>query len=165
MIRAAASLCLAIAPNLAPGCPAPLPLEVAPEQIAELTRWIERHSDYAASALGPPSIFLCQTGEVIAYEGHDVVVDSELRAAYDLRNDRIFLVLPWSASDPRNLSSLLHELIHRAQFAARDWPCAAATEPEAYRLQEQWLAERGIEAGFNWFRIEIEARCLSDHHP
>ena len=55
--------------------------------------------------------------------------------------------------------------IHRAQFHARDWPCPAAAEPEAYRLQEAWLAERGIDPGFEWVEIYLHARCPSDRHP
>ena len=164
MIRAIVIGLALLCPAAGGACPAPLPMSV-PDAVTEaLAEWIEAHSDYTLPQ-GAPAIFMCQSGEVITYEGHDLLVDSDLRAAYDLVEDRIFLVAPWSEDDPMQLSSLLHELIHRAQFHARDWPCPAAAEPEAYRLQEAWLAERGVDPGFEWVEIYLHARCPSDRHP
>jgi len=156
---------LGLCPLEVQSCPQPLPLPVDPKVITRLTGWIEANTVYDPAALGPPTIFACRTGEVIKYEGQDILVDHDLRAAYDRVNDRIFLVNPWSAQDPRNLSSLLHELIHRSQLHAREWPCAQASEIEAYYLQHLWLAEQGIVSGFNWFKIEMRARCPAQHHP
>ncbi|AQS48943.1 hypothetical protein BMG03_14960 [Thioclava nitratireducens] len=162
MIRAIVIGLALVCPAAVGACPAPLPIAVPKAVMAPLTAWIAEHSDYAAPE-GAPAIFLCQSGEVITYEGRDLLVDADLRAAYDFVEDRIFLVAPWSEDDPMLLSSLLHELIHRAQFRAKDWPCPAAAEPEAYRLQEAWLAERGIDPGFAWAEIYLRARCSSDH--
>ncbi|KEO51212.1 DUF6647 family protein [Thioclava pacifica] len=166
MRNAIAALFLALANPVATwACPNPLPITVPESVTAPLVEWIAEHSPYPADHANPPAIFLCRTGEVISYEGEEIIVDAELRAAYDFLNDRIFLVSPWSHQDPRHLSSLLHELVHRAQFNARDWPCVGAAEPEAYRLQEKWLAERGVDAQFDWFEIYLNSRCPMDVHP
>lgn len=164
MIRALAIAFAVLAPGAAGACPIPMPLPVPQEVTAPLAEWIAAHSAYPPPE-GAPVILLCRIGETITYEGHPMLVDPDLRAAYDLVNDRIFLVAPWSPDDPMALSTLLHEMVHRAQFAARDWPCPQAAEPEAYRLQEAWLAEQGIDAGFDWFGIYMRARCPPDHHP
>ena len=97
----------------------------------------------------PPSIAFCEAGEIIRYEGKDLIVDAQLRAAYDLRRRRIFLVLPWRASDARDVSTLLHQLLHDIQFSSHPWPCKGQAEWEAYKLQEAWLAERGLASGFD----------------
>lgn len=165
MIRPAACLLAVVLPLRATACPTPAPAPVRAATVAALTHWIEAHSPYSADDLDPPVILFCQTGEVIDYEGRDVIVSRRLRAAYDIANDRIFLVAPWSPDNPKNLSSLLHELVHRLQFHARTWKCPAATEPEAYRLQQLWLSEHGIDVGFDWLRIYIDARCPTGHHP
>ena len=146
-------------------CSRALATTVPAATTAALVRWIEAHSPYSADGLGPPHIVLCHVGQMIDYEGHDVTVKRKFRAAYDPINDRIFLVTPWSTAKPRNLSYLLHELVHRLQFHARKWRCLRAAEPEAYHLQQRWLAEHGIKAHFNWLRIYLRARCPSDSHP
>lgn len=149
----------------AQACPSAVPLALPADTTAKLVRWIEAHSSYSADDLGPPKILICHTGEVIAYEGRNVIVSRKLRAAYDIANDRIFLVAPWSVDDPRNVSALLHELVHRLQFHARKWPCPQATEPEAYRLQKLWLTTHGVDAKFNWIKIYVNARCPNGGHP
>lgn len=154
-----------VLPVAAQACPDAMPLVLPAGTTAKLVRWIEAHSPYANNDLSPPEILICRAGEVIAYESRSVIVSRQLRAAYDVANDRIFLVAPWSVDDPRDLSSLVHELVHHFQFDARKWRCPQATEPEAYRLQQLWLAEHGIDAGFDWIQIHVKARCPNDAHP
>ncbi len=147
--------------------PACAPPTVAPALIRELTTWIASKTDYdtAPTMRDPPVVTFCDTGETIRYEGKDVIVDAQLRAAYDLRHRRIFLVLPWRASDARDVSTLLHELIHDVQFSNRRWLCKGETEWEAYKLQEAWLAENGLASGFDWPQIFLLSRCPRDVHP
>ena len=139
----------------------------SPELMRTLTQWIGAHTDYdiTRSLRTPPSVSFCMTGETIRYEGHDLLVDPELRAAYDLSARRIFLVRPWQADNPNDVSALLHELIHDVQPLNRDWPCIGAPEWEAYSLQEQWLQARGIDPGFDWMSIYMWSRCPRDVHP
>jgi hypothetical protein len=150
-----------------PAVDADCPPDAPGALVRRLLGWLAAHSDYdtGRAAADPPEIRFCRSGEVIRYEGHDILVEPDLRAAFDLRARRIYLVLPWRADDPRNVSALLHELIHDVQFAARDWPCPQATEWEAYRLQAAWLEEQGIDPGFDWFGIHMRARCPGDVHP
>ncbi|WP_137700156.1 DUF6647 family protein [Marimonas lutisalis] len=135
--------------------------------IDTLIHWIGANSPYDVRALhaAPPSVSFCRTGQEITYEGQDLIVDELLRAAYDARANRIYLVLPWHEDDPRDRSALLHELVHAAQMGAADWPCVQAMEWDAYQLQAEWLRQQGIDPGFNWFDIYMRAQCPKDIHP
>ncbi|WP_317624141.1 DUF6647 family protein [Rhodalgimonas zhirmunskyi] len=128
--------------------------------------FLEHETDYDIAPLRatPPDIAFCAQGEKIFYEGRDMIVDTDLRAAYDSRARRIFLVLPWTAKNGRALSTLLHELVHDAQMQA-EWPCPQAMEWEAYQLQARWLESQGIAHGFDWFAIWRLSRCPSTVHP
>lgn len=139
----------------------------APALVAALIDWIGAEGLYDVARLraDPPAISFCRAGTVIAYEGHELIVDPDLNAAYDARANLIYLVEPWHATDPFDRSVLLHELVHAAQIGARDWPCVQAMEWDAYRLQEAWLRLQGIDPGFDWFAIWMRARCPDGIHP
>lgn len=133
----------------------------------DLIRWIGAQTQYdiTRTLAAPPDVSFCETGHDITYEGKTVIVDQGLRAAYDLSRRHIFLVQPWSASNPKDVSAYLHELIHDVQLLNRSWPCIGAPEWQAYKLQEAWLAERGIDPGFDWLQIYMHSRCPRDIHP
>ncbi len=66
--------------------------------------------------------------------------------AYDPVTDRISLAQGVDPADPLGRSTLLHELVHMAQFrgaAADTAPCIATLEAEAYALQAAWLNHMG----------------------
>lgn len=140
---------------------------VTDTMIRELIAWIGRNSDYdvSHSLNDPPDVSFCATGDIIEYEGEDVIVDEHLKAAYDLKAHRIFLVSPWRISDAMDVSGLLHELFHEVQFRSRDWACIQEPEWEAYKLQEKWLREQGFEPEFDWLRIRLISKCFRDIHP
>lgn len=135
--------------------------------VRELLVWIGAHSDYdISSALrDPPRLRFCDTGEVLDYEGHEIVVDAAMRAAYDLQERMIYLVRPWDAAKIEHRASLLHELIHDLQFAQRRWRCSVEPEWEAYKLQDAWLREQGVESGFSWLKIQMLSTCPQGIHP
>ncbi|MBN2906338.1 MAG: hypothetical protein JXJ18_06500 [Rhodobacteraceae bacterium] len=135
--------------------------------VRDLLVWIGQATGYdvADSLASPPQIGFCQTGDWVDYEQTRVLVEEHLRAVYDWPNRRVLLVAPWAPDDPRDVSILLHELVHHVQLANRTWECLQAPEWEAYKLQERWLAERGIEAGFDWLQIYFLSRCPRDIHP
>lgn len=132
-----------------------------------LTLWIGSRTVYDISRTLelPPAISFCQSGEIISYEGEGLLVDPDLRAAYDARARVIFLVQPWDGGETRAQSVLLHELVHDVQSLNAIFPCPQAMEWEAYQLQAAWLEEQGVAHGFNWFSIYLLSRCPSDHHP
>ena len=135
--------------------------------ISPLLDWIADNTDYdvAETRASPPRISFCSPGDTLSYEGATVLVDPDLRAAYDARARQIHLVRPWDPTDPFAQSVLLHELIHDVQLLNRTWPCLQAPEWQAYKLQDSWLRARGIEHGFDWFAIFVLARCPRDPHP
>ena len=141
---------------------------IEPALVAELLEWIGNNSDYdVGSVLGRlPETTFCDGGETIHYEGRSLTVADHVKGLYDDEDYRIVLVRPWRAQDPFNVGTLLHELVHLVQYRTSDWVCSQSTEMEAYRLQEAWLMERGLDPGFNWVRIEMMSRCTSrDIHP
>jgi hypothetical protein len=144
-------------------CPAP---ELA-SLVADLTAWIETNSalDTAGIATRPPEIMLCAPQDTLAYGGASLIVEDDMLAAYDRSSRRIYLVEWWDISAPRAIAALLHELVHAAQFDTLEWDCHQAAEWQAYRLQAKWLAEQGIDAGFDWGTIALRSLCPSGVHP
>ncbi len=140
---------------------------VAGAVIADLVKWIGDHTDYDVSKtlMEPPSVSFCDEGTELYYEGEMIIVDPMLRAAYDMRDRHIYLVRPWKVSSVRDLSALLHELVHDVQYLNREWPCKGKSEWEAYKLQDAWLSEQGLESEFNWLQIFMLSRCPRDIHP
>jgi hypothetical protein len=130
---------------------------------ADLVGWIALHTvyDVARTWYEPPEIVFCAVGEVIDYEGRDLLVDPALRAAFDLPARRILIVLPWSPDGLIDRSILLHELIHDVQLHSREWDCLGAPEWEAYRLQDLWLQEHGVILPFDWPAIRRLSECPS----
>ncbi len=88
-----------------------------------------------------------------------------LRGLYDAERAEIMLVRPWNPRSAKDVSVLLHELAHHRQTAYH-WYCPAAQELPAYRIQEAWLAERGMQADVNWLAVVLDAGCTPrDIHP
>ncbi len=50
----------------------------------------------------------------------------------------------WDPADTKQLSLLVHELVHHAQlFSKRRYPCPDAREVDSYTVQNKWLASQG----------------------
>ncbi|WP_294621621.1 DUF6647 family protein [uncultured Roseovarius sp.] len=91
---------------------------------------------------------------------------SHTRGLYDPDTETIWLVRPWSRKSPYDVSVLLHELTHHRQAEHGHWYCPGAQELPAYRLQQAWLNELGLEPNVNWIAVILEAGCTSrDFHP
>ena len=135
--------------------------------VAELINWIGEHTHYDISPTlaDPPSVIFSDAGQEILYEGRHLVLSSSFRAVYDVETRNIYLRRPWIFSNIFDKSTLLHELVHDVQYQNRIWSCAGKSEWQAYKLQEAWLLERGVESGFNWVQILIQSRCPHDVHP
>ncbi|MGI9367922.1 MAG: DUF6647 family protein [Ruegeria sp.] len=107
---------------------------------------------------------------ISAYEARFVAGVAEhgngrTRGLYDPMESTIYLVHPWKPADPQDISVLLHELVHHRQVGHHFY-CLGAQEEQAYRLQEDWLSEQGLQADVNWIAIVIDAGCApKDIHP
>ncbi|MEQ8966371.1 MAG: hypothetical protein RID91_11140 [Azospirillaceae bacterium] len=159
------------APDAPPGLSADAaltPAAIDPALIDDLLDWIGEHTDYDVDAARetPPRIVHCDCGDAIAYEGDTVTIPEGTLGVYDRGTGTIHLVRPWSTGDTLNVSTLLHEMIHHVQALDHEWWCWQASEWQAYKLQEAWLAERGIDPDFDWFFIFQQSRCTPrDIHP
>jgi hypothetical protein len=135
--------------------------------VGQLLDWIAVKTDYDIERvrIEPPAIESCATGAVIDYAHEATIVDAGIHGLYDFESRHIYLIEPWDYDDLRDRSVLLHELVHAVQLDNREWDCIGAPEWEAYKLQEAWLAEHGLEADFDWLQIYFQSRCPRDVHP
>ena len=129
--------------------------------VSELLIWIGEQSGYSVEPFlhDLPQVSFCNRDEAIRYEDRTIIMHEPVRGVYDANERKIFLVKPWSSQDLKNVGTLLHELVHYVQYSARHWDCWHETEWEAYKLQEAWLQQHGIDPGFNWTEIFLLSRC------
>jgi hypothetical protein len=135
--------------------------------IDELLNWIAGNTNYDVSEARrhKPNVSFCNFGDHLDYEHKNLIVESQFRGLYDKERRHIYLVAPWSPDDLQNVGTLLHELLHDVQLLNKDWPCWGRAEWQAYKLQEKWLKERGVDPGFSWIQIFLETRCTKNVHP
>ena len=136
--------------------------------VKELLVWIKKNSSYEAIPVTwiLPQITFCECGDIIEYEGHSITIDESIKGLIDMQEYKIILVSPWNSANLRNVSTLLHELIHFVQYRSKTWNCPREPEWEAYQLQAKWLKEQGIDNNFNWAQILIDSSCtVRDVHP
>ncbi len=136
-----------------------------PEVVDRLEVWLDANAPWPRRDV-PPSLRWIDPVSARALVGwHRAASSQHPRGFYDERSRTIFLVQPWSLSDPQDVSVLLHELVHHRQVG-HHWYCPGAQELPAYRLQEAWLAERGLSADVNWIAVVLESGCTArDIHP
>ena len=134
--------------------------------LTELVSWTDAEETYRATSRPISKIKFVDAGETVTAEGQEFIVADRTRGLYDEKKATIYLARPWSVDDPFDRSVLLHELAHHLQVNTRHWYCPQAMEWDAYRLQETWLVEHGIQSGFYWPAILLESSCSKrDHHP
>lgn len=123
--------------------------------------WIDRAGSYRVEGLleRPPGIVFALVGDVLDLGPVVMPVEPGMRGAYHPVVNAVVLVLPWHIDDIDDRSVLLHELVHAVQWQARDWPCAAEMEWDAYGLQREWLSEHGIEMQMDWLTVGILSSC------
>lgn len=136
--------------------------------LSELTEtleiWLDTHGKYHRRDT-PVSIELIDDRYAGFLNGNSGLGHGRTRGLYDADTSTIYLVEPWSAEDPQDVSVLLHELVHHRQ-APHHFFCPAAQEEAAYKLQDQWLGERGMQADVNWIAVILDAGCRRrDVHP
>ena len=130
-----------------------------------LDDWLDVNSDWQRRKTSPR---IRVVSEWVAAERQGTTSSFQrgrLRGLYDPKRLEILLVQPWNARSAQDVSVLLHELVHHRQ-STHHWYCPAAQELPAYRLQDAWLAERGLDAEVNWVAVVLDAGCTPrDIHP
>lgn len=131
-----------------------------------LEAWLDAYSGYPATARPLAAISLVRPGYELDHHGRTTVLGGTIRGVYEEESATIYLLRPWFADRPEDQSVLLHELVHHRQVKARHWYCGQAMEWDAYKLQERFLGQHGIDPGFHWAAILLESSCaVRDHHP
>lgn len=138
------------------------------ENLAELAEvlntWLDENTDFQRPEIRPtiksisPSIAASMRG--MSWSSH-----GRTRGLFDPESSTIYLIQPWDRKNPQDASVLLHELVHTRQVT-RYYYCPGAQEEAAYRLQDDWLRKRGLQAKVNWIAVVLEAGCTRrDFHP
>lgn len=87
-------------------------------------------------------------------------------ALYDSKGPTIYLSSEWRGHDPKDVSTLVHEMVHHLQHLGRQrFDCPEAREGPAYAAQERWLLEHGssLAAAFGVDRFTVLARSTCIH--
>ena len=136
------------------------------ELVAILGDWLDTNTDLPRRDTAATVRMTSPSDAVALASAHSTINAETVRGLYDSESTTIWLVYPWSFKDARDVSVLLHELVHHRQAAAGHWYCPGAQELPAYKTQQAWLAEQGLELNVYWIAIVLEAGCTPrDIHP
>lgn len=88
-----------------------------------------------------------------------------IQAFYDIRRRTIFLTKEWHPKNPKDLSVLVHEMVHHLQnLDKRTFACPAEREKLAYQAQETWLGlfQTSLETEFeiDAFTLLVSTKCM-----
>ncbi|MCL4798623.1 MAG: hypothetical protein KJ025_03495 [Burkholderiales bacterium] len=89
----------------------------------------------------------------------------EVEALYDDATRTLYLPEEWTGRTPRELSVLVHEMVHHLQNAAGlRYECAQAREKPAYVAQSRWLElfgrTLGEEFGIDPMTVLVRTACM-----
>lgn len=134
------------------------------ELIDILEGWLDVNTDFRrADEL--PAIRLISPSTAVSLGGNKNRNSGRLRGLFDPQGPTIYLIQPWNPKAAQDVSVLLHELVHSRQMS-KHYYCPGEQEEAAYRLQDEWLRERGLKANVNWIEVVLEAGCTPrDIHP
>lgn len=138
------------------------------ESITELVEvfdiWLDQNTDFQRPQ-NSPTIEFVSASFVASIQGSSASSSGQTRGLFDPASSTVYLARPWDRKNPHDASVLLHELVHARQVA-RHYFCPGAQEEAAYRLQDDWLRERGLQAKVNWIAVVLESGCSRrDFHP
>jgi hypothetical protein len=133
--------------------------------VSSLEDWLDARADWPRRKPPPRIRFVSQWQAEARQSATGNFQHGRLRGLYDPDHSEILLVRPWDPRNAQDVSVLLHELVHHRQ-APHHWYCPAAQEPQAYRLQDAWLADQGRSIEVNWMAVVLDAGCTPrDIHP
>jgi hypothetical protein len=138
------------------------------ESITELVvvfdTWLDQNTELQRSDANPEIRLISETFAA-SLQGSSASGFGRTRGLFDPDTHTIYLILPWDQRNAHDASVLLHELVHARQVG-RHYYCPGAQEEAAYRLQDDWLQERGLGAIVNWIAVVMESGCnRRDFHP
>ena len=140
--------------------------ETLPTLVAHLEDWLDDNTALSRRDAAPEIRLITQAQAASMGTARHASQQGLARGIYDTETETIHLVRPWDGRDPRDVSVLLHELVHHRQADAGHWYCPGAQEEPAYRLQDAWLSRMGLKADVNWIAVVLEAGCTPrDIHP
>jgi hypothetical protein len=121
--------------------------------IATLAGWIAIQT--GLSPVAPPHVEMVTPSTMSERAfGPGVAASPLLRALYSQPAGTVYLRKNWDASNLRDRSELLHELVHHFQnIHALKYNCGAEREKLAYELQIQWLREQGVADPYEFLEI------------
>jgi hypothetical protein len=89
--------------------------------------------------------------------------EHDVEAFYAHWSGTIYLPSGWSESSAKDVSVLVHEMVHHLQsFAQESYDCPQERERLAYRAQERWLGRSGksLESEFGLDPFSVFAKSL-----
>ena len=126
--------------------------------------WLDQNTAFQRPETSPTIEFI-SASYAVSVQGSSASSFVQTRGLFDPESSTIYLILPWDRKNSHDASVLLHELVHARQVA-RHYYCPGAQEEAAYRLQDNWLRERGLQAKVNWIAVVLESGCnRRDFHP
>jgi len=132
--------------------------------LQDLDIWLDAETEFARHDRRPRIVIVDQSH---AERLHGVADRSSgrTRGLYNPETETIYLAKPWSVTDQRDISILLHEMVHHRQ-SQEHYYCEQAQEWRAYQIQAQWLESQGLDNNFFWPAIVLQSSCTKrDIHP
>lgn len=138
------------------------------ESITELIEvfdtWLDQNTSFHRPQIRP-TIEAVSPSFAASIQGASASNFVRTRGLFDPDTSTIYLIGPWDRKKPHDASVLLHELVHARQVSGHYY-CPGVQEEAAYRIQDDWLRERGLQAKVNWIAVVLEAGCSRrDFHP
>lgn len=132
-------------------------MRIEPAFVVPLMQWVEREMGTTTPIM--PEVIASRSQFFNILGGMAARVAGRPQALYKagkiyLNSDR------WDPEDPMQVSLLVHELVHHAQYFSRGkWPCSNAKEEQAYTLQNKWLEMNGYAPFVNVAWIKRVSSC------
>lgn len=132
--------------------------------VALLVAWISAGYGLPAPEQ-TPRVVLSDPAALVASEQAFAQNRRLVLGAHDDRTGTIHLRHDWDASDPIDVSILVHEIVHHLQQAdGRRYACPEAREALAYAAQADWLAAFGHDLmsafAIDVLTLKLRTECL-----
>jgi antirestriction protein ArdC len=134
--------------------------------IFTLIAWIVAHSSFGV-AQAPHIQFVPKQEMSGAYaRAVNDVNRFQVQAFYLPATGTVYLPRSWQATDLRDESMLVHELVHHLQKTNNvEVSCPAALERQAYALQLAWLREQGVADPYEFTGLDILTVIMAGSCP